>query len=283
MNRKQGNTTGFRLRSGTELGKYRLVRPLGRGGGGEVWLAENTFAFPGEDDQVALKVPRDQTADHVRLLAEPKLLAKLAHPNIVRVYSADRSNGIFFVVMEYMPGGALRRLLRRRKPLPAGQVLRLARQILAGLAHAHAARVVHRDLKPENILFDAEGVARIADFGTAREVTSAGHVVGTGGSRAYKAPEQFEGIATAASDIWGLGLTLYEAATGEYPFMPTATEPLEEAIANRPLPPAPAATPDERLVARMLERCLQRSPDQRFPHAAAVLEWLDEQLPTGDE
>ena len=268
----------FRLSPGRELGKYRLVQPLGRGGGGEVWLAENTFAFPGEDDQVALKVPLDQNADHVRLLAEPKMLVKLAHPNIVRVYSAERCGGVFFVVMEYMPGGALRSLLRPLDPLPADRVLQLAAQVLRGLAHAHAAKVVHRDLKPENILFTADGTAKIADFGTARVVKPEGHVVGTGGSRAYKAPEQFEGIATPASDVWALGLTLYEATVGRYPFMPTRTELLEQAIARRPIPPPPSQTPVEKLIADLVTRCLQRPPDGRFPDARAMLAWLREEM-----
>lgn len=280
MKQRDHKTGGFRLQPGDRLGKYRLVRPLGRGGSGEVWLADNTFAFPGEQDRVALKVPREQTLNQVQLLAEPRMLVKLAHPNIVPVYAAERSNGIFFVVMEYMSGGPFRRLLRPRRPVPAKQVVRIARQVLSGLAHAHAARVIHRDVKPENILFDAEGIARIADFGTAREVTEAGHVVGTGGSRAYKAPEQFQGIATPASDVWGLGLTLYEAAAGRYPFLPTGTESLEEAIARRPVPPLAPRTPLGHVVAQLLDRCLQRAPESRFPDAGAMLTRLEEQLCT---
>ena len=262
------------LRSGRELGKYRLVRRLGKGGGGEVWLAENTFAFPGEAEEVALKIPRRQEADHVRLLAEPKMLKKLAHPNIVDVHSADKSQGLFFVVMEYMAGGSLRDLLRAKERLSPRKTRQIAEEVLDGLAHAHRARVVHRDLKPENILFSEDGIPKIGDFGIAREFEGNHHVTGTGGSRGYKAPEQLKRVATPASDVWALGVTLCEALSGQHPFVPTRKESLEEAILGRPIPMLRGGGTHGQVLVEAVARSLQREATARFADAGAMLEWL---------
>jgi len=268
-------TSPSSLEPGAAVGKFRLERLLGKGGCGDVWLARNTFALPGEDEHVALKIPHRQAADHLRLLAEPKLLKNLAHPNIVRVFLADKSAGMFYVAMEYMPGGNLREVLQREVRFSAQRVVSLARQVLQGLAHAHHARVVHRDVKPDNVFFDATGTAKIGDFGIAREVEANGQAMGTGGSRAYKAPEQLQGVATPASDVWALGLTLYEAVTGRYPFVPTRTETLETAICHRDVPPLPAWDEASALLGRLLPRCLQRDPGARFADATVLLAALE--------
>ncbi|TML47298.1 MAG: serine/threonine protein kinase, partial [Actinobacteria bacterium] len=216
-------------------GRYRLVVRLGAGGMSEVWAADDTEL----GRRVALKLlARD--ADPARFEREAQAVAALGHPNICRLYDYGEADGRPFMVLEYLGGGTLEDRLVPGEPYPREETERIARELAAGLAHAHARGLIHRDLKPANVLFDDEGVAKIADFGIARLVgsgtlTEAGTLLGTA---AYISPEQAQGLpATAASDVYSFGVILYRMLAGRLPF--ESESPIELArmhIQERPFP-----------------------------------------------
>ena len=177
--------------------RYRLDERLGAGSTSEVWAATDLEL----DRRVALKLLAAD-ADPVRFEREARAIAALAHPNICAVYAFGETDGRPFIVLEYLPGGSLDERMTYGKPVPDAVADQLARDIAAGLAHAHERGIVHRDLKPANVLFAASGHTKIADFGLARlggspSLTAAGTVLGTA---AYIAPEQVEGTARHAGD-----------------------------------------------------------------------------------
>ena len=197
-------------------GRYRLGARLGIGGMSEVWAADDVEL----GRRVALKLlARD--ADPARFEREAQAVAALAHPNICRLYDYGEDDGRPFMVLEYLDGGTLEDRLVQGEPFPNDETERIARELAAGLAHAHARGLVHRDLKPANVLFDGEGVAKIADFGIARLIGS-GTLTETGtllGTAAYISPEQAQGLpATAASDVYSFGVILYRLLAGRLPF-----------------------------------------------------------------
>jgi serine/threonine-protein kinase len=196
--------------------RYELEQPLGGGAMSAVWLAHDTDL----ERRVAVKVlARD--ADRRRFEREARAVALLSHPNICQLYDYGEAEQGPYMVLEYLPGGTLEDRLAGEKPLPDRETSRIAREVSAGLAHAHEHGLVHRDLKPANILFDSEGRAKIADFGIARiggagVLTEAGTVLGTA---AYISPEQAAGLpATPASDVYSFGAILFRMLTGRAPF-----------------------------------------------------------------
>ena len=202
-----------RFPPGTLLGgRYRIVGRLGRGGMGEVYRADDLkLAQP-----VALKfLPPEVDHDPARLMqlhSEVRMARQVSHPNVCRVYDIDEVDGHTFLSMEYVDGEELGSLLRRIGRFPVERALEMSRQICAGLAAAHERGVIHRDLKPANVMLDGAGKVRITDFGLAG-VT--GETV-RAGTPAYMAPEQLAGSeVTAQSDIYALGLVLYELFTGQ--------------------------------------------------------------------
>ncbi|HZN02937.1 MAG TPA: serine/threonine-protein kinase, partial [Candidatus Polarisedimenticolia bacterium] len=198
------------------LGRYRVLGLLGRGGMGEVYRADDLKL----GQTVALKfLPADLAQDAGRLArfhAEVRLARQVSHPSVCRVYDLGDLDGQPFLSMEYIDGENLSTLLRRIGRLPEDKATEVARQICAGLAAAHERGVVHRDLKPGNVMIDGRGRARIADFGLA------GAIGAEDGSRsgtpAYMAPEQLRGETGVASDLYALGLVLYELYTGKRAF-----------------------------------------------------------------
>lgn len=200
-------------------GRYRLIETLGRGAMSTVWLAEDEEL--GRRVAVKTLIP---TADRARFDREARAAAALSHPNICSLYDYGEADGKPFMVLEYLPGGSLEERLTGGKPLPDDDALRISTEIAAGLAHAHERGLVHRDLKPANVLFDAEGRAKIADFGIARmggggTLTEAGTVLGTA---SYISPEQAAGRpASPASDVYSFGVILFRMLTGTLPFVST--------------------------------------------------------------
>ena len=191
------------------------VSPLGSGGFGTVYLAEDTWI----DKKVALKVAhRQQGLDFGELLREPRLLASLNHPNIVSVLTAEKEDGIFFIVMEYVPGETLEAIIIREGALDVTRALDYTCQICNALDHAHAQDVIHRDLRPGNVLVTEQGLLKVADFGTSRFLEIAAHGTTVIGSPPYMAPEQFHGKAVFASDIYSLGVSMYQMLTGMLPY-----------------------------------------------------------------
>lgn len=199
---------------GQTLGKYRIIEPLGSGGFGTVYLAEDTWI----DKRVALKVPHKQNLDFGELLKEPRLLASLGHPNIVTVITAEKQDNVFFIVMEYVPGDTLETIIMQRGALDLMQALDYTAQICNAVEHAHKHNVLHRDLRPANVFVTEKGLLKVGDFGTSRVLEIAAHGTTVIGSPPYMAPEQFEGRAVFASDLYSIGVTAYQMLTGTLPY-----------------------------------------------------------------
>lgn len=199
---------------GQIIGKYKILSTIGSGGFGTVYLAEDTWI----DKKVALKVPHKQSAGFGEQLREPRLLASLDHPNIVGIVTAERQENVFFIVMEFVPGSTLESIITRRGALEIRQVLDFTCQIANALDHAHRHGVIHRDLRPSNVIVTDNGQAKVADFGTSRFLEIAAHGTTIIGSPPYMAPEQFQGKAVFASDIYSLGVSIYQMLTGVLPY-----------------------------------------------------------------
>jgi serine/threonine-protein kinase len=199
---------------GQTLGKYRILSSLGSGGFGNVYLAEDTWI----DKKVAIKVPHKQDLDFNELVKEPRLLASVSHPNIVTVLTAERQDEQFFIVMEYVEGETLERLIDRTGPIDVTRALDFTCQICNAVDHAHRAGVLHRDLRPGNMLVSESGLLKVTDFGTSRFLEIAAHGTTVIGSPPYMAPEQFQGKAVFASDVYSIGVTMYQMLSGALPY-----------------------------------------------------------------
>ena len=202
------------LFKGQSLGKYKILAPLGSGGFGTVYLAQDTWI----DKKVAIKVPHRQGMDFGELLREPRLLASVSHPNIVAITTAEKQDNVFFIVMEYVQGETLENLIAARGALDVNRALDFTCQICNAVDHAHRQGVIHRDLRPANVLVTDNDMLKVADFGTSRflEIAALGTTVI--GSPPYMAPEQFHGKAVFASDIYSVGVTMYQMLTGVLPY-----------------------------------------------------------------
>ncbi len=220
--------------------RFVLEREIGRGGMARVYLGRDEIL----DRPVAVKVLKPLHGDTdvgVRFRREGRTAARLSHPSIVQVYDAgeDLLDGreVSYIVMEYLPGGDLKALIDARGPLPAADLARVGEEVCAGLAHAHGRGVVHRDIKPHNILLDEKGRAKVSDFGIARalDTTQATRTGAYLGTALYSSPEQLQGHkVTPKSDVYSLGATLYQAATGEPPFTGTPIEVASQHVSKPP-------------------------------------------------
>lgn len=254
---------------GQTLGKYRIVSPLGSGGFGTVYLAEDTWI----DKKVAIKVPHKQTLDFGELLKEPRLLAALGHPNIVSVITAEKQDNVFFIVMEYIPGDTLENVIARDGALELSRALDYTCQIANAVDHAHRQGVIHRDLRPANVLVSANDVLKVADFGTSRFLEIAAHGTTVIGSPPYMAPEQFQGKAVFASDLYSLGVTMYQMLTGMLPYDTPSPADLERLMRGELVEPpkarnaaVPAAIND------IVMRALAPDVSKRYQRAGELLE-----------
>ena len=209
---------------GQTVGKYKILSPLGSGGFGTVYLAEDTWI----DKKVAIKVPHRQNVDFGDLLREPRLLASLNHPNIVSILTAEKQENLFFIVMEYVPGETLEGVIAKEGALGLTKALDYTCQICNAVDHAHRHGVIHRDLRPGNVLVTDAGLVKVADFGTSRFLEIAAHGTTVIGSPRYMAPEQFHGMAVFASDIYSLAVTMYQMLTGDLPYQTPTPGDLEK-------------------------------------------------------
>ncbi|HET9184275.1 MAG TPA: protein kinase [Candidatus Angelobacter sp.] len=260
--------------------RYRIIALLGRGGMGEVYRADDlTLGQP-----VALKFLPEEAAKDPGLLerfrAEVRISRKVSHPNVCRVYDVGEVDGQTFFTMEYVDGEDLASLLRRIGRLPNDKAVDIARQLCAGLAAAHAKGVLHRDLKPANIMLDGRGQALITDFGLAALTDQAQGAEVRSGTPAYMAPEQLAGReVTERSDIYSLGLVLYEVFTGKRAFSAeTLGELLRSRSAGTVSRPSSLVKDMDPLVERVILRCLENDPANRPESALAVAA----ALPGGD-
>jgi serine/threonine protein kinase len=254
-------------------GRYALVRPLGHGAMSVVDLAHDIEL----DRPVALKrlaenLARDEDLRR-RFLREARLAARLAHPNVVRVFDVGEAEGRPFIAMEYVDGETLAELVARRGPLPAAEVATLGVQACGALSAAHAAGLVHRDVKPQNLLLRRDGVLKLGDFGIAvgyegTRLTLAGTVLGTAG---YLAPEQARGEqVTAAADIYAAGAVLYELLTAEPPRKATALADLGAEDGFRPPDVARRVRSAPAELVAVVDACLSFRPEDRPSSAAAI-------------
>jgi serine/threonine-protein kinase len=208
---------------GQTLGKYRIVSALGSGGFGTVYLAEDTWI----DKKVAIKVPHKQHLDFSEMVKEPRLLAAMNHPNIVALLTAEKEDDTFFIVMEYIAGETLEQRIVRDGALELSQALDFTCQMCNAVDHAHASGILHRDLRPGNMLISEQGLLKVGDFGTSRFLEIAAHGTTVIGSPPYMAPEQFHGKAVFASDVYSIGVTMYEMLTGVLPYNTPAPADLD--------------------------------------------------------
>jgi len=259
--------------------RYRIVGLLGKGGMGEVYRADDLKL----GQVVALKfLPVDLAGDPSaleRFRAEVRTARQVSHPNVCRVYDIGESDGRQFLTMEYVDGEDLASLLRRIGRLPGGKALDVARQLCAGLAAIHDCGVLHRDLKPANVMLDGHGRVRITDFGVARPAgeVAPGELAGT---LVYMAPELFEGRPySVQSDLFALGLVLYEACTGTRAFDAADLAELREKHSrSSPTTPSQVQADVDAALERAIVRCLEKDPGRRPPSVRAVAA----ALPGGD-
>jgi CRP-like cAMP-binding protein len=253
------------LRPGAVVGRFELVRELGRGGFGVVWEARDLQL----GREVAFKAMRRRRASEQpgqRLLHEAAAAARLSHPNIITLYDMGRGEYGPYLVLELLRGEPLDRRLDG-KPLPAREVLRVASQVAAGLAHAHAHGVVHRDLKPENVFVCASGQVKLLDLGIALAVGARNP---GGGTPQYMAPEQRRGAPEdERSDVFALGVVMYRMLAGALPFPEPADGRAE------PGAPAPLEVPDAPDLGALVLRMLEVDPTRRPRDAGEVLRALD--------
>ncbi len=256
--------------------RYKVLGTLGKGGMGEVFRA-----FDNElDGEVALKIVNDeQDASLARFRREIALSRKVTNPNVLRVYDLGEHEGLRFLSMEYVDGEDLGAMLKREGRLSLERALALFRQVCVGLAAAHEQGVVHRDLKPQNVLVDKADHVRVADFGIARSIGDSG-LTATGaqiGSPAYMSPEQVKGDATdERSDIYSLGVMLYQLVGGATPFQaPTPHAVMEMRLHKTPKPlrEVEPATPAH--IDAICARCLALDPAARYPSVLALLADFD--------
>jgi serine/threonine-protein kinase len=271
-----------RFVAGTILNeRYRVVGLLGRGGMGEVYRAEDLTL----GQTVALKfLPDALSADGealARFHREVRVARQIAHRNVCRVYDIGDADGLQFLSMEYVRGEELSSVLKRFGRLPADKATEIARQLCAGLAAAHEAGVLHRDLKPQNVMIDENGDVRITDFGLAGLLEDFGDGAALEGTPEYMSPEQLAGRElTAQSDIYSLGLVLYELYTGRKAFTAATLADILRLRKSVSMPESPSTLVKDvdPLVERVIERCL--SPDPRERPATALQ--VATALPGGD-
>jgi len=260
-------------------GRYELEELVGRGGMSSVYRARDRVL----ERKVALKVLHSQLGDdpeHVeRFQREAQSVARLSHPHIVTVMDRGESEGRRYIVFEYVDGANLKEVLERSGPLPVARAVQLAVEIADGLAFAHEQGLVHRDVKPQNVLLTPEGDAKVTDFGIARSldveraVTQTGTVLGTS---SYLSPEQASGLPTTpATDVYSLGVVLYELLTGELPFSGgSLVEVAMRHVHERP-PDLRRKRPDAPLrLAAAVDRALAKDPADRFPTMRAFADEL---------
>ncbi len=270
--------------------RYEIIDELGKGGMGKVYRVEDTKI----KQEIALKLIKPDIASDKKTIErfknELKTTRNIRHKNVCGMYDIGEDKGAHFITMEYVTGGDLRKLIRRTKQLTVGTAISIAKQICDGLAEAHNLGVVHRDLKPNNIMIDDNGNARIMDFGIARTlkgkgITGSGVVIGT---PEYMSPEQVEGKEVdLRSDIYSLGIILYEMLTGRVPF--EGDTPFTIGVKHKSeIPKDPkelnSQIPDN--LSRIILRCLEKDKEKRYENTEELrteLEAIEKGIPTTEQ
>jgi len=271
----------------TFAGRYQIIEELGQGGMGSVYKALDTTI----NEKVALKLIKPEIASNKhtieRFQNELKYARKVSHKNVCRMYHLSKENDSHYIVMEYIPGENLKSMIRMTKQLSMKTAVSIAKQVCEGLAEAHRLGVVHRDLKPSNIMIDKGGIARIMDFGIARSLQTDG-MTGPGvmvGTPEYMSPEQVEGKkADQRSDIYSLGIILYEMVAGKVPFV--GDTPISVALKHKneiPQNPKKINTQIPDPLSHTILKCLEKKKEKRFQSVDELLAEfaaIEKKLPT---
>ena len=261
-------------RPNDKIGPYTLVSKLGQGAFGVVWLAEKKTAIA--TTQFALKLPRDEDIDLEVLKQEATIwLQASGHPNVLPLIDADIHDGQVVIVSEYVHDGSLAGWLKQHggKASSIETACEIVEGMLAGLAHLHDRRIIHRDLKPENILLQ-RGTPRVADFGIARLLRTSSYKKTVSGTLAYMAPEAFDGKRNERTDIWSVGVILYQLLSGRLPYDQQDIPSLFGAIMRHDPPPLAESVPED--LRRVVMKALQRDASERYPAAVQMRHELRE-------
>ena len=271
-----------KLTVGSYIEHYQILEELGKGGMGVVYKALNVNL----DKFVAIKtISLGYSSEEIitnRFRTEARALAKLQNPNIVSIFDLRVDDNQWFIVMEYVDGTTLAQKLREQEALPWQECLSIFKQILSAIGHAHRVGIIHRDIKPNNIMLNLEGVVKITDFGLAKDQRNLSHTQtsSTGGTLYYMSPEQVKGLQFTdnRSDIYSLGLTLYEMLAGKIPFRRDDTDfTIREAIIKRQFPPPTHFNPSIPIgLNGIVMRAIEKRPEDRYQNVDQMLESLEE-------
>jgi len=267
---------------GSLIDHYKILEEIGKGGMGVVFKALNVNL----DKEVAVKtIALGLSSDEIflnRFRTEARALARLRDTNIVDIYDLRLDDNQWFIVMEYVEGITLAQKIREGGASPWKDTLTLFKQILSAIGHAHRVGIIHRDIKPNNVMITADGTVKVTDFGLAKDQQNKNHTIvsSTGGTLFYMSPEQLKGLQFTdfRSDIYALGLTLYEMLTGKIPFRKDDTDfTIREAIIRRQFPPPTHFIADIPLgLNNIVMRAIEKKPDARFQHVDDMFEAIQE-------
>jgi len=270
-------------------GRYQIIEELGKGGMGRVYKANDTDI----KEKVAIKLIKPEISTDKKTIErfqnELKFARKIRHKNVCQMYDLNREEGTYYITMEYVEGENLKNMIRMSGQLGIGTAISVGKQVCEGLAEAHKLGVIHRDLKPSNIMIDREGSVRIMDFGIARSlkekgITGAGVMIGT---HEYMSLEQVEGKETdQSSDIYSLGVILYEMVTGRVPF--EGDTPFSIGVKQKSEIPRPPKEINEQIpedLNQMILNCMEKDKEKRYQNVGELksdLVRLEQGLPTTD-
>lgn len=255
-----------------QIGVYTLIKQIGRGGFGEVWLAERRTEIL--TTRVAVKLPHSEQVNLEAIRQEAQLWAQASgHANVLPIIEANIYDGQIVIVSEYAPDGSLEEKIQSQ--ISAKQTLETVIGILNGLDFLHSRQIIHRDIKPANILLQGE-TPRLADFGISRVIKTTVHSASIVGTPKYMAPESFDGKRTAQTDIWSVGVILYQMLTGKMPYPQDNPTELMWAIVSKEFAPLPESIPPD--LRKIVQKALAKVPENRFQSAREMREELQRAL-----
>lgn len=274
------------IKIGMILGeRYEILEKIGTGGMSDVYKAKchklNRY--------VAVKVLKQEFSENSNFVSkfrvEAQAAASLMHPNIVNVYDVGEDNGIHFIVMELVEGITLKKYIEKKARLSVKEAVSIAIQACMGIEAAHNNHIIHRDIKPQNIIISKEGKVKVTDFGIAKAATSNTITSNVMGSVHYTSPEQARGgYSDEKSDIYSMGITLFEMLTGRVPFNGDTTVAIAIKHIQEPMPSPRDFVPEIPVsVEQIVLKCTQKSPDRRYQSMSALIEDLKKSLISPDE
>ena len=266
-------------------GRYEILEKIGTGGMSDVYKSKDHKL----NRYVAVKVLKQEFSENENFVSkfrvEAQAAAGLMHPNIVNVYDVGDEDGIHYIVMELVEGITLKKYIEKKSRLTVKEAVSIAIQVAMGLEAAHNNHIIHRDIKPQNIIISKEGKVKVTDFGIAKAATSNTITSNVMGSVHYTSPEQARGgYSDAKSDIYSLGITLFEMLTGRVPFNGDTTVAIAIKHIQEDLPQPHTFNDDIPIsVEKIVLKCCQKSPDRRYQNAASLITDLKRSLITPDE